>query len=349
MFFYVIIGTPRRGIAQLVEHWSPKPGVVGSSPASPAIQDSKGSYFYAIMKTLMDYTELERIRIAYNNKKKEMAKKSFIIVGGIFLIVLTASGSTSLLFPFLLQTIIIGSIATLIATSLGARKEAESYRNAYKNYFITSTFNSIFTDLKYDHNAAMPSTILSNTGMIRMGNRYSSNDYTIAKYNGIPFAQADVHIEVEHTDSDGDTTYETIFRGRYITFDFNKKFDKKLLVASKNFHAERCDSSFKKIELESIEFNKHFDVYAQDGFEAFYLLDPAVMERIEKLAYLYNGNVFVGFADHKIHIAINNNIDSFEPASSNAPIDEQREFSKVMDDIKVITNIVDELKLVKEK
>ena len=27
-----------RGIAQLVEHWSPKPGVVGSSPATPAIR-----------------------------------------------------------------------------------------------------------------------------------------------------------------------------------------------------------------------------------------------------------------------------------------------------------------------
>jgi hypothetical protein len=27
-----------RGIAQLVEHWSPKPGVVGSSPATPAIK-----------------------------------------------------------------------------------------------------------------------------------------------------------------------------------------------------------------------------------------------------------------------------------------------------------------------
>lgn len=25
-----------RGVAQLVEHWSPKPGVAGSSPVSPA-------------------------------------------------------------------------------------------------------------------------------------------------------------------------------------------------------------------------------------------------------------------------------------------------------------------------
>ena len=27
----------RRGVAQLVEHWSPKPGAAGSSPVSPAI------------------------------------------------------------------------------------------------------------------------------------------------------------------------------------------------------------------------------------------------------------------------------------------------------------------------
>jgi hypothetical protein len=32
-----------RGVAQLVEHWSPKPGVAGSSPVSPA-SFSQGSY-----------------------------------------------------------------------------------------------------------------------------------------------------------------------------------------------------------------------------------------------------------------------------------------------------------------
>ena len=32
----IIESVTHRGIAQLVEHWSPKPGVVGSSPAAPA-------------------------------------------------------------------------------------------------------------------------------------------------------------------------------------------------------------------------------------------------------------------------------------------------------------------------
>lgn len=303
------------------------------------------------MKTLMTYQELEKLRITYNEKKKQITKYVLFIIGGLFALAILLSGaSSSMIFivPFIFQFVVFGFIISLIALSFGTRKEAEEYRNAYKSYFITSTFNSIFTDVKYAHNSAMPREVLASTGMMRMGDRYSSNDYTVAKYKDIPFSQADVHIEEEHTDSDGDTTYSTLFRGRYITFDFNKKFDKKLLVASKNFSAEKCDKTFRKIELESIDFNRQFVVYAQNGFEAFYLLDPAVMERIEKLANLYRGNVMVCFSDNKIHIAINNNTDSFEPASSKTPIDEKAEFNKVMNDIKVITNIVDELRLVKQ-
>jgi hypothetical protein len=193
----------------------------------------------------------------------------------------------------------------------------------------------------------MPREVLADTGMIMMGDLYSSNDYCIAKYKGFPFIQADIHIQEEHEDSDGDRTYTTIFRGRWITFDFKKDFGKKLLVTGKQFYPAKKDKSFRKIELESNEFNRMFNVYAQDGFEAFYLLDPAVMERIMKLSELHNGRVMVCFTDGKMHIAINNNTDSFEPPRYTQPIDEKAEFDKVMNDIKVVTNIVDELKLVK--
>ena len=38
-----------RGIAQLVEYWSPKPWVVGSSPSAPAIEKGRcnaSAFFY---------------------------------------------------------------------------------------------------------------------------------------------------------------------------------------------------------------------------------------------------------------------------------------------------------------
>ncbi len=40
---FATIVKARRGIAQLVEHWSPKPGVVGSSPATPANKSDTSS------------------------------------------------------------------------------------------------------------------------------------------------------------------------------------------------------------------------------------------------------------------------------------------------------------------
>ena len=309
----------------------------------------------------MTYQELEEIRNRYNEKQRANRKKVFSITTPIFAffaIIMLLNGisqttrynglpSIFMVFTLVIHYFIWSFVISFIVNAFTNSKNYEEYRNAYKNYFITSTFNKIFTNVQYSHSAKMPYQIVAGTGMMNMGDRYNSNDYTIAKYKGIPFSQADVHIEEEHTDSDGDTTYSTIFRGRYITFDLNKDFSKKLLVASKNFYNERCDKTFKKIELESIDFNRNFDAYAQDGFEAFYLLDPAVMERIQKLSDLHGGRIMVCFSDKKMHIAINDHRDAFEPASTKVPIDEKAEFNKVMNDIKVITNIIDEIKLVK--
>lgn len=312
----------------------------------------------------MTFEELEQIRENYNKKRRESCLKVVRIVAIIYVVFVALiffermsstvfsekTQTSSFMFdmiPISIHFLIIGSIAATIYTSIKTSGDAKVYKNAYKYYFITSTFQKIFTDLVYSHETGMPYTTIAATGMMNMGDRYSSNDYTSAKYKGIPFEQADVHIEEEHTDSDGDRTFTTIFRGRYVVFDLKKNFTKKLFVASKNFYAYRRDKTFQKTELESMEFNKKFRIYAQDGFEAYYLLDPAVMERIMKLDELHGGKIMVCFSDGKMHIAINNHVDSFEPAPASKPIDEQAEFNKVINDIKVITNIIDEVKLAK--
>ncbi len=38
-----------RGVAQLVEHWSPKPGVAGSSPVSPAKKKVQATLVWAFL------------------------------------------------------------------------------------------------------------------------------------------------------------------------------------------------------------------------------------------------------------------------------------------------------------
>ena len=49
----ICINNPRRSVAQLVEHRSPKPGVGGSSPSSPA-NVSLGVYISLLYDALID-------------------------------------------------------------------------------------------------------------------------------------------------------------------------------------------------------------------------------------------------------------------------------------------------------
>lgn len=309
----------------------------------------------------MDYNELEKARLEFLGKLNKNRKLTLRLFGGavvlilIFAIFLLAHngklGDVILmcLIPMAWVTFIL-VISYAISQIIIYNMEQKPYRAAYKSHFVTETFKQVFTDLTYSHEAAMPKELIESTRMMNMGDVYSSNDYVVAKYNGIPFQQADVHIQKVSSDSDGGTNYETIFRGRWIIFDFNKHFERRLLVEGRQFGCAQISirDKFQKINLESGEFNKKFRVLAQDGFETYYLLDPAVMERMQRLSDLYNNRIMICFADSKMHIAINNSTDSFEPPSPRRPIDEQAEFNKVLNDIKVITDIVDELKLVKQ-
>ena len=69
------------------------------------------------------------------------------------------------------------------------------------------------------------------------------------------------------------------------------------------------------------------------------------MVKMEELSEKYNNRLALYFADNKLIIGINNGNDSFEPPNPKLPIDEKAEIEKVSNDIKVITDFVDELHL----
>ena len=233
-----------------------------------------------------------------------------------------------------------------------ARKDNETYRKLYKAYFVEQSLRQIFTDLHYSHDEGMSKAVLTSTGMISTGDIYSSNDFTSGKYKDVAFSQADVTIQEVHTDSDGDTNYVTIFKGRWLVFEFPKTFTFRLQVVEKWFGANKkpCkDTTIKRkierIHTESTEFNKKFKVYAEDGFEAYYILDPAFISHIEDLDNTHQGKLMLCFIDNKLHVAIYDNKDAFEPPRPFKPIDEHAEFTKIHQDIKAITDYVDFLKL----
>lgn len=227
-----------------------------------------------------------------------------------------------------------------------------NYRRAYKAYFVEQNLKKTFTDLSYDHEAGLSSTLLNLTGMINTGDRYSSNDFTSGKYKNVAFSQADVHIETEYTDSDGDTHYTTIFRGRFMIFEFPKQFNFKLEIVGRRFRAYRkpgknakTGQKAEKITTESTEFNKMFRIYGQDGFEAYYILDPAFMVKLMDIATKHKKKVLFAFFENRLIIGLDDGKDSFEPPFAMKQIDEAKETAKIANDIKTITDFVDQLSL----
>ena len=135
-------------------------------------------------------------------------------------------------------------------------------------------------------------------------------------------------------------------------FEFPKKFNFKLELVGRHFYAYSVPGKnpttgrkMTKINTESDEFNKTFKILGEDGFEAYYLLDPAIMVKIQDIAAHYKNSLLLGFIDNKLLIALNDGKDSFEPPKASQPIDKQAETQKVNEGIKVITDFVDNLNL----
>ena len=237
--------------------------------------------------------------------------------------------------------VIFGLICALTNGGANTQEEYLAYKHAYKGYFIAQQLAETFTDLNYHHEQGLDKNILAKTDLIYTGSDYSSNDLVIGKYKNVDFTQADVKIIDYYTDSDGDRHSRIVFLGRYMIFKFPKKFKSKMIISFNGYG----EGLFDRITTESTEFNKRFLVYAEDKLEALYILTPDFMEKLEKLGQQYDNKISFYFADDKLYIGINDGNNVFEPPNPATPIDEAKEKAKVIQDMKAITNIVDDLKL----
>lgn len=331
----------------------------------------------------MDFNEVEAARQAYFIKSQSISKKrkkifsvAFSIAIVIDLIIATIlisqnhgnifakSSHFSVMFIIVptIMTVILELVFIILITHLStmgndASKEYLSYKRAYKRYFIARQLANVFTSLDYNHERGLDKKLLQETGLICTGDIYHSNDLVSGKYKDVLFMQADVHIEEEHTekDTDGHTETEivTIFLGRYLIFTFPKKFDYKMVISFDGYYDNsylnpKTERGLNRIETESIDFNKRFLVYAEDGFEAFYILNPAFIESLEKLGRQYDNKLSLYFSDNKLYVGLDDGGDAFEPPNPAVPINEREEMAKVDKDMRLITDIVDNLKLNKK-
>ncbi len=239
-------------------------------------------------------------------------------------------------------------IVLLIVKSSVNGKDIALYNQEYKKMFVKKALESKFSNLVYDSETGISSDFIREYALMDTADRFYSNDFVSGVYKNINFEQADVHIEEkrETRDSKGRTrtTYVTIFRGRVMFFDFNKPFKANVLVVGAGFGAVGHGRGFEKVEMEDMTFNDEFSVYAEDAHEAFYILTPHYMEKLRSIATVLSCGVMFGFVDNRLVIAVDNRDDSFE-ANIFEEIDEGKINSEIINDINLITDLVEDFEL----
>lgn len=231
------------------------------------------------------------------------------------------------------------------------RKRMREYRDFYKRNYVNAMIRSVIPSAQYHPEQGFPSRMINQTGLIMMGNIYKSEDLIEGDHNNVHFRRADLLIEDEYRDSDGDTHTVTYFKGRWMIFESNKYFEADLQVIQKGFgHARRRTGIFTRkvdrrhaFETEDVTFNNQFKCLCQNESEAFYLLTPVLMQGLMRLAAESDGKVMVGFVDNLIHVAIQSSKDYLEPPVFHKVSD--KEILDIQKEIHAVTSFVEGLRL----
>lgn len=241
----------------------------------------------------------------------------------------------------------------LLSYMTGYNKSHKEYKAEYKKVFVELPFHEAFDQVSCDLEKGISKDTIEATGIMMLGNRYYTNDYIRGTYKDVNFERADIKIQ-NHTSNGKTSNTVTYFHGRWLIFEFNKKFHFDLQIIGKGFGFSKTKSGFftsndnrrSKIELEDINFNQEFKVYAQDDHEAFYILTPQFMNTLKDMSNTIDGDLMLGFVDNKLHVAINTGNDAMEPSIFNDETNHNH--IEAQKEINIIKTIIDELDLDRE-
>lgn len=203
----------------------------------------------------------------------------------------------SILF-FIIPFAFVINMFVFIIVNLLFSKNKSQYNIKYKNAVISKIMNNFYDNLEYFPQKSMPAYIYKE---VKYGyyDRYTSDDYMEAQINkkyGIQMAEVLTQKEESYKDSEGrtQTRLVTIFHGLFAKIEMDKSINSELRIVQNGGMLMQKD----RLNMDSSEFEKHFDVKASDKIIGMQLLTADVMEELIE---------FENKTNMKFDICINNN------------------------------------------
>lgn len=215
------------------------------------------------------------------NLRKSRAKRTAILTAialiGIIIIMKVAMNSMgSMMFLPWLMVISIMLIVIISAANKG------KYTTMFKQKVIEPFIKNIDENLSYNPTKGIAS-VLYRQGEFEYFDRYSSEDGIEGILDGkYAIRMAEVHTEDVSRDSDGHTHTYTLFHGIFGNVECAKDIGTELKIHSDKGMLGNLFKGKTKIEMDSSEFEKHFDVYAENQIIAMQILTSDIMDMMIK-------------------------------------------------------------------
>lgn len=224
------------------------------------------------------------------------------------------------------------------------KKKLDSTKNAFYNDYrrriAEPLLDTCFPGYKYYPSQGITKEELVKLNVFKLAyfNKALTEDYVEGTYKNIHYRQSD--LIAKNTNGKSTTTF---FSGRVGIYDYRKSgFTGELIITSKKYSSYINNGSLNRIEMESTEFNKTFNVYADTPHTAYFILTPHFMEHIMNLdAY---GDLYIRIVEGNICILRNHVSGMFEPDLTK-PLDIKFEIGRSHYELKEIERFIDVLNI----
>jgi len=260
-----------------------------------------------------------------SQKVKKMSLIICLVIDILIAIILLSSNNIGIVFiPAILSMLVINIIVFGIVRATFS-KSNRVYTKLYKDIVINKIMSNFYNNLEYFPQKAMPEYIYTQAGCNEYYNRYSSEDYLeglIDNKYSVQMAEILTRKVETYTDSQGRTQTRTItiFHGLFSKILMHKSIKGELRIVRNG----TLVFDKKRLEMDSSEFEKYFDVKSSDKILGMRLLSADVMEELVEFQNKTNMKYDVYIKDNELYLRFHSG-DMFEVGKlNNGAIDKEK-------------------------
>ena len=238
-----------------------------------------------------------------------------------------------------------GALAIVLALVLLISLTVSRYKRLCKDNLMKELLEDSYGSVSYREKDGFSEEWIAESGLIMMGNSFSSANLVTGERGDIRFEMADVAIGRKTPDAKGYHSV-TFFDGCWMTFHLQREFATTIQIKEKDFSNNQTLSNNRKmlswVNIEHKELNRFFRVYAEDTATAEYILSKPLIDAIMEIKYALSSDLMIAFSKNTVHFAIHGVKREWDPILPRQ-VDRRTLKREMLLDVSMITDFVDRL------